>query len=159
MIEAALDEEERAPLGIQHIQADAADMHMLEDYSFDIVCSLMTLMDIKDYVGSIREVSRVLKGGGRFVSVFLHPCLSGLRFKDGVLMSDWVRVLREDSLKDYPYLKVVDYLTRHKYEFTWRNEETGEAIATPKFHRTLSDYVNTRGKWACSSEGWRSLSL
>ena len=146
MIGAAVDEEERVPLGIRYITADATDMHMLEDDSFDVVCSFMALMDIRDYEGAVREVSRVLRDDGRFVCIFLHPCFSWKRIHDGVTMSDWVRILREDGLKDYPYLKVVDYFTRHNYEMTWRNEETGKDIATIQFHRTLSDYFNTMGK-------------
>ena len=145
MIEAALDEEERMPHGIEYIQGDAADLHMLGNESFDVVCSFMALMDIRDYRGAIREVSRVLRVGGRFVAALLHPCFSGLRFRDGVLMCDWVRVVRDNGLKDYPYLKISDYFTQHEYEMTWRNPETDKVQVTPQFHRTFSDYFNALG--------------
>ena len=146
MIKAALAEEEREPLRVNYIQADAADLHMLEAGSFDVVCSFMALMDIKDYRGAIREASRVLREGGRFVCIFLHPCFSWRREKDGKIMVDWERDIRENGLKDYLYLKVYNYFTRHSYEMDWKNEETGEAQATIQFHRTMTDYVNTLGE-------------
>ena len=143
MIKAALVEEEKESLGVNYIQADAADLHMLEAGSFDIVCSFMAIMDIKDYKGAIRETSRVLRENGRFVSIFLHPCFSWRREKEGKIMVDWERKKQEASLKEYLYLKVYDYFTQHSYEMTWKNKETGESQETTQFHRTMSDYVNT----------------
>ena len=82
MIKAAVEEEERNPLGIRYIIADAANLIMLESGSFDIAFCYMAIMDIADFERAIAEAARVLKRGGRLVIVMVHPCFD-TRFMDG----------------------------------------------------------------------------
>jgi SAM-dependent methyltransferase len=53
-----------------------ADAHALpfDDESFDGVVSILTHTDLDDLAGAFREVRRVLKQGGTFAYVGVHPC-------------------------------------------------------------------------------------
>ena len=145
MIRAAVGEEMRAPLGIDYRVADAADLEMFGEGVFDLVYSFMALMDIPSYELAIGEAARVLRDGGRFVAIFLHPCFSWARTMDGEVVCDWERVVHDDGSKDFLYLKIDDYFQRHQYGMQWRDEVYPEGFTTTQFHRTLSDYVNALG--------------
>ena len=139
MIWAAVEEEARAPLGVEYHLADAANLEMFGEGAFDLVYSFMALMDISDYESAVEEASRVLRDGGRFVACFLHPCFSWARTRDGETVCDWERVEHGDGSKDYLYLKIYDYFQRHQYPIHWRDEGHPEGLPTIQFHRTLSD--------------------
>jgi len=141
MIKAAVGEEERNPLGIRYIIADAANLSMLESESFDIAFFYMAIMDIADFEGAIAEASRVLKRGGRFVIVMVHPCFD-TRFMDGRMVGGCVTREGEDGSKEYLYYWTEEYFTRHSYAFEWRHDRLPAPFVTTGFHRTLSDYVN-----------------
>jgi SAM-dependent methyltransferase len=145
MIGAAVDEEVREPRGIEYHMADVADLGMFGDGEFDLVYSFMALQDISDFESAIGEAARVLKDGGRFIAIFLHPCFSWARTSGGETVCDWERLVHEDGSKDYLYLKVYDYFRRHQYPIYWRDEGHPEGLPTIQFHRTLSDYVNALG--------------
>jgi len=145
MIRAAVDEEMREPLGIEYHVTDTADLEMFGEGAFDLVYSFMALMDIPGYESAIGEAARVLRDGGRFVAIFLHPCFSWARTRDGETVCDWESVVHDDGGKDYLYLKIYDYFQRHQYGIQWRDEVYPEGFTTTQFHRTLSDYVNALG--------------
>lgn len=141
LIEAALDEEDRNPLGIRYIASDAADLPMLESGTFDLAVCYMAMMDIRDYDKAISEASRLLKDGGRFVIVMEHPCFTASRILDGKAVSGWETRVLEDGSKEYLRYWVEDYLKRHSYTFEWRHDRLSGSFETTGFHRTLSDYV------------------
>ena len=145
MIKAAVDEERRNPLGIVYHVADAAALGMLGSGSFDVVYSFMALMDILDYGSAIVEAASVLKHGGRFIFILIHPCFGWERRKDGEILCDWERRIREDGSKEYLYLKIFDYFEKHTWEMEWKSEAWPQGFKTTQFHRTLSEYVNTLG--------------
>jgi SAM-dependent methyltransferase len=146
LIKAAVEEEERHPLGVKYFVADAADLNMLESGSFDLAYCHMALLDIRDYVGAISEASRVLKTGGRFVISMEHPCFTLVRVLNGKVVSGWETHLREDGSKDYPYYWTADYLQRHSYAVEWKHDRLPSSFVTMGFHRPLSDYVNALSK-------------
>jgi SAM-dependent methyltransferase len=57
------------------VEADAAALP-LEDESFDLVVAFMSLMDMDDPAGAVREAARVLEPGCRFSAAIVHPILS-----------------------------------------------------------------------------------
>ncbi|MBN1935277.1 MAG: class I SAM-dependent methyltransferase [Anaerolineae bacterium] len=63
-------------LDISFIQADAADLHALEDSHFDLVCSTNGFFVwIADLRGVLEEVFRLLRPGGCYVFYDIHPFL------------------------------------------------------------------------------------
>ena len=52
--------------------ADAAQLPFA-DGSFDCAVAFMSLQDVEDYAGAIREAARVLERGGRFCVAIVHP--------------------------------------------------------------------------------------
>jgi SAM-dependent methyltransferase len=59
----------------QVVEADAAALPF-EDASFDLAVAFMSLMDIDDPAGAVREGARVLEPGRRFSAAIVHPILS-----------------------------------------------------------------------------------
>lgn len=64
-------------LQIQHFVRNSNDLFDIASEQFDIVLCSMMLMDCEDFEGTIREVVRVLKPGGRLFASVLHPCFDG----------------------------------------------------------------------------------
>jgi ubiquinone/menaquinone biosynthesis C-methylase UbiE len=147
LIKAAMEEEEKHPLGVKYFVADAAELTMLDSESFDVVYCHMALDDMADYEGAIAEVSRVLKIRGRFILVMEHPCFS-TRFLNGKMISGWETRLRKDGSKEYPYYRIEDYFRRHSYSYEWKHDRLTTSFVTTGFHRTLSDYINALTKHA-----------
>ena len=48
-----------------------------DDGSFDAAVSIFTHTDFDDFPAAVREVARVLREGGSFVYVGVHPCFVG----------------------------------------------------------------------------------
>ena len=62
--------------GIDVVEADAAELPF-EEASFDAAVSMFTHTDVADFAGVTREVARVLRPGGCFVYLGVHPCFVG----------------------------------------------------------------------------------
>jgi ubiquinone/menaquinone biosynthesis C-methylase UbiE len=144
MIKAAKKEEIKCPLGVEYYIADAADLVFLESKSFDLAFSFMALMDITDFEAAIGEAYRVLRDGGRFVFVITHPCFEQ-RWDDGELICGWETRKLDDGSRDFLYLWIKDYFTRHVEVVDWPEREGKRpySFTTTSYHRTLADYVNT----------------
>jgi SAM-dependent methyltransferase len=65
-----------AAAGARLVQADATHLPF-SDGSFDSVVSVLTHTDFDDSSAVFREAARVLRLGGRFVYVGVHPCFGG----------------------------------------------------------------------------------
>jgi SAM-dependent methyltransferase len=65
-----------ASMGAQLVQADATHLPF-PDGSFDSVVSVLTHTDFDDPSAVFREAARVLRSGGSFVYVGVHPCFGG----------------------------------------------------------------------------------
>jgi SAM-dependent methyltransferase len=62
--------------GIEVVQADAASLPF-SDGSFDAAVSMFTHTDVGDFATVTQEVARVLRDGGAFVYLGVHPCFVG----------------------------------------------------------------------------------
>ena len=69
--------------------ADAADLPF-EDGAFDLVVAFMSLQDVDDLEGAIREAARVLEPGGRLCLAVVHPLNSAGRFEGEEASSPFV---------------------------------------------------------------------
>jgi ubiquinone/menaquinone biosynthesis C-methylase UbiE len=125
------ERERREPLNITYHAADAAWLGMLDDASFDLVVCQMALMDIPDAAAAILEAARVLRSGGRFVALLLHPCFMVPE------ASGWMveRMGPETTV----WRKVRRYNEPFKGRIHWRSD--GDLIYTATYHRPLSWYI------------------
>ena len=62
--------------GVEVVHADAAALPF-DNESFDAAISIFTHTDVDDFAAVVREVARVLRPGGRFVYLGIHPCFVG----------------------------------------------------------------------------------
>ncbi len=131
MIERAKAREKGHPLGIEYQVVDAAHMHEFKDATFDLVAANMALMDIQDAEGAIREVGRVLKDRGRFVSSLSHPCF------DQGSSSTWLTERFFSGTK--AWRKIEHYRRPLVDDIPW--DVGGRTITTPGYHRPLSWYA------------------
>mgnify|MGYP003724219279 FL=1 len=129
MLEIAAEREHQEHLGITYHHASASEMDFLEDSTFDKAVSNYVLMDIRDYVGALNQVFRVLKSGGHFVAVFSHPC-----FASGP--AGWVVPAPDTPRSEERFAYRVDtYFQRGPYYGVWGNLDP-----VLSFHRPLRDY-------------------
>lgn len=134
IIEHARAREHAQPLGVTYHLGDTARLTMFDDAGMDIVACNMALMDIEDAAGTIREIGRVLRPGGRFVASLSHPCF------DIAGASAWL-IERMDFTTTI-WRKISRYRECHAARVPWQagEERVGE---TPAYHRPLSWYVRT----------------
>ena len=59
------------------VQLARAEELPFADASFEAVVSMWTHTDVDDFPTMVREVARVLRPGGRFVYLGVHPCFVG----------------------------------------------------------------------------------
>jgi ubiquinone/menaquinone biosynthesis C-methylase UbiE len=134
MILHAREREAENPTGTEYRVADAAFLDGLADGSFDVVVAGMALMDIADAEGTLREVGRVLRVGGRLVASMIHPC-----FDTGEENSCWVA--ERYSYETRVFRKVGRYRELFEHRAEWRPRGNQEKVLeTPYYHRPLSWY-------------------
>lgn len=120
--------EERAPLGIRYLQADAQQAPALADGVFDGATCSMALMPIPDLDAALRTARRILKPGGWLVFAITHPCYQTPH-------AQWVR--RADGRWAR---EVSGYFTERYWTST---NSSGVRGQVGEYHRTLSTYLNT----------------
>ncbi len=107
--------------------------------SFDFITAFMCLMDMPDQGAVLCEAARVLRPGGFLQFSILHPCFVPPHRK-GVRNADGQKVA----------IEVADYFARIDGRVdTWWFEtlpaderQKVEPFRTPRFHRTLSEWVD-----------------
>lgn len=129
--------EDLQPLGIAYRVADCTALPFA-DASFDFATAFMSMMDMQDHAAALGEVQRVLRPGGFLQFSILHPCFA----------PPHRRVLREPDRR-VRAIEVARYFDATDGEVeTWMfgtvppEERAGlEPFRTPRFHRTLSQWV------------------
>ena len=147
-LEIAATFERDEPLGIDYRHGSASDVGDLPDAHFDKAVSNYTLMDIRDYRGALREVFRVLRPGGRFVTVISHPSF----------MSDpagWVSTAPDSPRgEDRAGWRTDLYFRRGPYLSQW-----GDLDPVLSFHRPLRDYWEAFVETGFKVEGFEEPSI
>jgi ubiquinone/menaquinone biosynthesis C-methylase UbiE len=103
--------------------ADAAALPLTSE-SIRLVVASMSLHDLDDLTGAIREASRVLEPGGQFCIAIVHPFVTAQ--DDDTLHTDQFRVSRR-------------YLEPRRYED--HIERDGLSMTFTSMHRPLSAYI------------------
>lgn len=115
--------------GIRYAVAEPTDLSVIEDSSFDdIVCNMGFLL-ARDLSGTVAELARLIKLGGRLIFSHVHPCFCN---------PDAARV--GGATGGVPYVTVGSYFT----EGWWTPDIIAELrdVRTKVKHRTLSTLVN-----------------
>jgi ubiquinone/menaquinone biosynthesis C-methylase UbiE len=110
------------PDGEYHV-ADAARLPQA-DGSFPLVTAFMSLQDVDDLEGSIRELARVLAPGGRACLAVLHPLVSAGQF--------------EERNPEARFIIPGSYLATRRYSDAV--ERDGLRMSFSSIHRALQEY-------------------
>jgi len=110
----------------------ADDMGTFKDASFDAGFSVLAIQNIEHIAKVFKEVSRILKPGGKFVIVLNHPVF---RNPD---KTSW-RIDEENKIQ---YRRVDEYLSesRKSIDMNPGNTDTQKKEYTVSFHRPLQVY-------------------
>jgi SAM-dependent methyltransferase len=111
---------------LEVVVADAASLPFA-DGAADLVVAFMSLHDIDDMSGAVREAARVLEPGGHLVAAVVHPINAGGKFESRD--PDAAFVIRES------------YFDRRRY--TDAIERDGLRMTFESRHWTLEDYVTS----------------
>jgi SAM-dependent methyltransferase len=106
--------------------ADAASLP-IEDASVQLVTAFMSLHDIDDMEGAVREAARVLAPGGRLCVAVVHPINSAGKFESR--QPDAPFIIRESYFDERRYTDVVE---RDTLRMTFASR-----------HRPLQSYVGS----------------
>jgi ubiquinone/menaquinone biosynthesis C-methylase UbiE len=129
LVRIARERAEAEKLDVQFICANANALETIADNSCDLVVAAMSLMDVEDYAGAVREIRRVLCNGGSLLMSITHPCFSGR-------IAEWER--DPDDKHHLLFFKVDHYFDRE----VWEDKITREFSAPVlRRHRPLQDYV------------------
>jgi ubiquinone/menaquinone biosynthesis C-methylase UbiE len=134
----ASEMEAAEPLGIRYHLATAQRIPFA-DGSFDFAMATMSLMDVAQPERAVREISRVLKPGGFFQFSISHPCFD----------TPYRRNVRDANGKEM-YIEVAGYFDGmdgriDEWIFSASTAEAREGVKkfrTPRFHRTISSWLN-----------------
>jgi SAM-dependent methyltransferase len=120
MVEAARE----ADPGGEYVVADARSLPFPDAHG-DLAVAFMSLMDVNDMPGAVRELARVLEPGGRTVVAVVHPLNSAHRLD------------RERPENDLVLLH--DYFDRRRYSDAI--ERDGLQMTFESRHWTVQDYA------------------
>lgn len=104
-------------------EGDANDLPF-GDSSFDLVVANHLLNDLPEIVRPINEIARVLRPGGRFVALILHPCFYGDRAEQKVID-----------------IGVADYFTPRAVEQTFQVDGLESPFPSVSWVRPLEAYT------------------
>jgi SAM-dependent methyltransferase len=138
----AQEAEQGEPLGITYCAGDGMFLPFKSD-SFEFATAFMSLMDMPDQVAALQEARRVLRPGGFLQFSILHPCF----------VPPHRKVLRDEEGRPRA-VEVAGYFDRidGRLDVWWfstlplEERQKDEPFRTPRFHRTLSDWVEMVAK-------------
>src|SRR5579864_2268991 len=84
LIEVARERARIEEVRVEYVCTNASAMNGIAAAAFDLVMAAMSLMNVEDYAGAVRECHRVLKPGGELAMSITHPCFTAP-------VSEWVK--------------------------------------------------------------------
>lgn len=117
--------------GVEYRVSPAQDLCWVKPASQDVVLAVLTLQNMEKIDAVMKEVSRVLKKGGRFVFVLNHPVIRVPQ------SSAW----GYDEEKELQYRRLDGYLSGKKVAVDMHPGKRGKKLLTYSFHRSLQEYM------------------
>ncbi len=141
LLRQAQNAEDASPAGIVYQIADATALPF-PDAAFDFVTAFMSLMDMPDPAGALKEAQRVLRPGGFLQFSILHPCFAPphrrvVRDSEGVTQAIEVGRYFDTAA---PRVETWQFQTLSPEE-----KKRSEPFRIPVFHRTLSEWATMLG--------------
>jgi ubiquinone/menaquinone biosynthesis C-methylase UbiE len=115
---------------IDFVIANAENTKLKKDF-FDKVFTVLAFENIKNIEETVGEIKRVLKNGGTFTLVMLHPAFRIPQY------SDW----NFDQKKDLQYRRVDKYLSEIKIDIELNPHKGNKKTSSTTFHRPLQWYM------------------
>lgn len=107
------------------------DLYMLKDASFDVVVCILALQNIEKLQETLKEVSRVLVSGGRFIAVLNHPVFRNPR------KTKW----GYDEAEKLQYRRIDEYMSESHVKIDMTPGSASHKKFTVSFHRPLQVYM------------------
>lgn len=117
---------------ISYVLAAADNTNLKKEY-FDTVVTVLAFENIKNIDGVMNEINRVLKKGGTFFLVLLHPAFRIPQY------SDW----GFDAKKELQYRRVDKYLSEVKIDIELNPHKGSKKVVSMTFHRSLQWYMKS----------------
>ena len=130
-IKYCISKAEEEQLKITYYIRNSCDLYDIADNTFDIVLSSMMLMDCEDFEGTVKEIARVLKPGGKLFASVCHPCFDASPSRGGIG--------RQGDGIDRQIV-ISNYFEPKKWESPLKPGGGAKVIFR---HLTLEDYVKT----------------
>ncbi len=123
---------------VEYYVAPADDLSIIEPSSIDVATIVLALQNIENLQGTLSEIARVLKPGGRLVFVLNHPAF---RIPQ---RSDW----GWDDKNATQYRRIDSYISddRVKIDMTPGEKDDKKKKFTVSFHRPLQVYFKAMNK-------------
>lgn len=121
---------ERGPAEIHYRIGDARDMQFLPERAFDAAACVLAIQNINPIQPVFSGVHRLLRPGGRFVLVMMHPCFRGPK----ETAWGW------DAARQVQYRRVDRYLLPRKSPIVTHPGKDPNAY-TWTFHKPIEHYV------------------
>lgn len=134
----AQETEQTKPLGIEYSVADATDMPFASS-SFDFATAFMSMMDMADPGAALREAARILQPGGFLQFSILHPCFVPPRRKVLREPGGTTRAIEIGGYFDATDGRIDTFRFGNLPE---QERQRSEPFRVPRFHRTLSGWVD-----------------
>jgi SAM-dependent methyltransferase len=132
MITNATALERENPLGIDYRHQSMCNLSDMESRSFDAAVAYLSLLDVADDHGALREIARVLKDRGRFSFSVVHPCFYTPDSAWEPRKPGTIPLRDADKL----YRKVDGYFPSRELRFRMWPTAPAETI---NYHRTITD--------------------
>lgn len=133
MIRHARAMESEVPLDIDYFKADICDLSRFTAESFDAAVAYLSILDVLEYRGAIREIARVIAPGSQFLFSVVHPCFNPPGAAWEPRKPGTIPIFDKDKL----FKKIDNYLPARELRFRmWPTAPTD----TVNFHRPLADY-------------------
>lgn len=121
---------------VHYYHSGSDNLYMVKDGTKDLVVCVLALQNIEKLQETFKEVSRVLKKGGKFVAVLNHPVFRNPTH------THW----GYDEKENLQYRRVEEYLSESKIKIDMTPGSPKDKKFTVSFHRPLQVYVKALSK-------------
>jgi ubiquinone/menaquinone biosynthesis C-methylase UbiE len=122
---------------LHYFVSSSHDLFMVKSETQDAVVCILALQNIEKLQETLKEVSRVLKSGGKFICVINHPSFRNPTH------THW----GYDEHEDKQYRRVEEYLSESKVKIDMTPGSKSDKKFTVSFHRPLQVYVKALTKY------------